>query len=109
MRKVMLALTALLLTVGLTLAAPVRLVKFDEDKKVVTVKEGKKGEEVEKTYKINDKTKFTDADDKEMKMEDAVKKMSGDKAVKGFDLKADGDTATEIKFAPAKKKKKDNN
>ncbi len=108
MRKVMLALTALLLTVGLTLAAPVRLVKFDEDKKEVKVKEGKKGEEVEKTYKLNDKTKFFD-EDKEIKMDEAVKKMSGDKAVKGFDLKADGDTATEIKFMARKKKKTDNN
>ena len=108
MRKVLLSLTAMLLTVGLTLAAPVRLVKFDEDKKVVTVKEGKKGEEVEKTYKLNDKTKFFD-EDKEIKMEEAVKKMSGDKAVKGFDLKADGDTATEIKFMAKKKKKTENN
>jgi len=107
MRKVMLALTALLLTVGLTLAAPVRLVKFDEDKKVVTVKEGKKGEE-EKTYKLTDKTKFFD-EDKEIKMEDAIKKMSGEKAVKGFELKADGDTATEIKFVAKKKKKTENN
>ena len=107
MRKVMLALAALLLTVGLTLAAPVRLVKFDEDKKVVTVKEGKKGEEVEKTYKLDDKTKFFD-EDKEIKMQDAIKKMSGDKAVKGFDLKADGETATEIKFMAKKKKKNDN-
>ena len=108
MRKVLLSLTAMLLTVGLTLAAPVRLVKFDEDKKTVMVKEGKKGEEVEKTYKLTDKTKFFDEDKAEMKMEDAVKKMTGDKAVKGFDLKADGETATEIKFLP-KKKKKDNN
>ena len=77
MRKVLLSLTALLLTVGLTLAAPVRLVKFDEDK--------------------------------EIKMEDAVKKMSGEKAVKGFELKADGDTATEIKFVAKKKKKTENN
>ena len=108
MRKVMLAFTAFFLTVGLTLAAPVRLVKYDEDKKEVKVKEGKKGEEVEKTYKVTDKTKFFDEDKAEMKMEDAVKKMTGDKAVKGFDLKADGETATEIKFL-AKKKKKDNN
>ena len=103
MRKVMLALSAFFLTVGLTLAAPVRLVKYDEDKKEVKVKEGKKGEETEKTYKINDKTKFFD-EDKEIKLEDAVKKMTGDKAAKRFDLKADGDTATEIKFTPAKKK-----
>lgn len=103
MRKVMLALSAFFLTVGLTLAAPVRLVKYDEDKKEVKVKEGKKGEEVEKTYKINDKTKFFD-EDKEIKMEDAVKKMTGDKAAKRFDLKADGDTATEIKFMAPKKK-----
>lgn len=103
MRKLLMAMCMLFLTVGLTLAAPVRLVKFDEKTKEVTVKEGKKGEEKEKTYKIDDKTKFFDGD-KEMTMEEGLKKFVGEKAVKGFDLENDADKATKIKFFAKKKK-----
>jgi len=54
MRKMMLALTVLVFTAGLVVSAEVTLVKFDPDKKEVTVKEG----EAEKTYRITEKTKF---------------------------------------------------
>ena len=104
MRKLLLAITVLFASVGLTLAAPVRLVKFDEKTKEAVVKSGKKGEEVEKTIKVSDKTKFTDEDDKEVKYEDAVKKMTGDKAVKRIDLTEEDGKATAIKFMAAKKK-----
>jgi len=103
MRKLLLAMCVFFLTIGLTLAAPVRLVKFDEKTKEVTVKEGKKGEEKEKIYKIDDKTKFFDGD-KELTMAEAVKKMTGEKPVKGFDLESDSDKAVKIKFLGKKKK-----
>jgi hypothetical protein len=105
MRKLLLAVASLMLTMGLTNAAVVRLVKYDEKTKEVTVKEGKKGEEVEKTYKITDKTKFIDGD-KDIPAEDGIKKLSGEKAVKGFDITVDDKDAKEIKFL-AKKKKND--
>ena len=104
MRKLLLAVTVLFATVGLTLAAPVGLVKFDEKTKEATVKYGKKGEDpVEKTVKITDKTKFIDGD-KEISYEDAVKKMTGEKAAKRIDLTEEGGKATEIKFVARKKK-----
>jgi ABC-type glycerol-3-phosphate transport system substrate-binding protein len=104
MRKVMLALSVLFLTVGLALAAPGRLVKYDEDKKEMTVKSGKKGSEVEKTYKVTDKTTFTDGD-KEITMEEAVKKMTAKKGGKYIDVTAgDGETAKSVKFLAPKKK-----
>ncbi len=106
MRKVMLALSVLFLTVGLALAAPGRLVKYDEDKKEMTVKSGKKGSEVEKTYKVTAKTKFTDGD-KEITMDEAVKKMTAKKGGKYIDVTADGDNATAVKFVAQKKKKAD--
>jgi hypothetical protein len=43
----------MLLMAGLVVAAEVTLVKYDPEKKEVTVKEG----DVEKTYKLTDKTK----------------------------------------------------
>ena len=103
MRKVLLAIATFFLTVGLSMAATVSFVKYDEKTKELKVKEGKKGEEVEKTYKITDKTKFFDGDD-EIKAEDAIKKMTGEKAPKRLDLKNDDDKATEIKFLQKKKK-----
>ena len=104
MRKLLLAVIVLFASVGLTLAAQVSLVKFDEKTKEAVVKSGKKGEEVEKTVKVTAKTKFTDEDDKEVKYEDAVKKMTGDKAVKRIDLTEEDGKATAIKFMAAKKK-----
>ena len=103
MRKVLMAVCVLFLMVGVTLAAPVRFVKYDEKTKEVTVKEGKKGEEKEKTYKITEKTKFFN-NDKEMTTEDGIKKFTAEKAVKGFDLESDADNAVKIKFLPKKKK-----
>lgn len=103
MRKFLLSLAVAVAAAGLTLADPVRLVKFDEKTKELTVKSGKKGKETEKTYTLTEKVKFFDEDKKEMKREDAIKKLTGKKAAKALDLKVDGDTVEEIKF-PAKKK-----
>ena len=106
MRKLLLAVIVLFASVGLTLAAQVSLVKFDEKTKEAVVKTGKKGEDqVEKTIKITDKTKFKDSEDKDVSYEDAVKKMTGEKAVKRFDLTEEEGKATIIKFTAGKKKK----
>jgi hypothetical protein len=107
MRKLLLSLAAMLFMAGIVLAAEVTLVKFDEKTKEVTVKEG----DAEKTYKLTDKTKFsmTDKDGKstDVKMEDAVKRMSSDKA-KGmkFEIKSDKGEITEVMMKGGKKKDK---
>ena len=102
MRKFVLAAVAMAFTVGLALAVPASIVKLDGDK--LTVKEGKKGEEVEKTYKLSDKTKYSEGD----KDLDAAKgrarleKMVG----KGkADFTVEGDSVTVVKFYAPKKKK----
>src|SRR5262245_16938027 len=56
MRKLLLAVAALFFMAGLVVAAEVTLVKYDKDKKEITVKDDK---DKESTYKITDKTKFT--------------------------------------------------
>src|SRR4029078_9405774 len=78
MRKFVLSILALFVCVGLTIAANVKFVKYDEDKKALTVKDGDK----EKTYTVSDKTKFTNngngkeiANDKGI---DRLKKMKAD-------------------------------
>ena len=53
MRKLLMTLACMLLMAGLVVAAEVTLVKYDREKKEVTVKEG----DVEKTYRLTDKTK----------------------------------------------------
>ena len=58
MRKLLLSLACMFFMAGLVIAGEVTLVKFDKDKKEVTVKEG----DAEKTYKITDKTKFATVD-----------------------------------------------
>jgi hypothetical protein len=80
MRKLLLSFTVLLFMAGLVVAAEVTLIKFDREKKEVTVKEG----EDEKTYKITDKTKFSavdkDGNAKELAYDDAVKGLGNPKA-----------------------------
>jgi hypothetical protein len=80
MRKLLLSLLSLLLMTGFLVAAEVTLVKFDKEKKEVTVKEG----EDQKTYKITDRTKFSAVDPtgnaKELSYDDAVKGLGNPKA-----------------------------
>ena len=97
MRKMLMSLVALFLMAGLVVAVEVTVVKFDKDKKEVTVKEG----DAEKTYKYSDKTKFstTDKDGKatEVKIED-FEKRAGGKGGKGgvkLDVKTEKDSITE--------------
>src|SRR6266508_4238359 len=104
MRKLLLSLAALFFMAGLVVAAEVTLVKFDKDKKEVTVKDGDK----EKTYKITDKTKFSttdkDGNAKETTYEKAEARLSNEKAAGKLklDITADGDKLTEVKYKGGK-------
>jgi hypothetical protein len=105
MRKLLLAIAALFFMAGLVVAAEVTLVKFDKDKKELTVKDGDK----EKTYKLTDKTKYNttdkDGNSKESTYEAAEKRLSGEKAVgRKFDIATDGDKITELKWRAGKGK-----
>jgi biopolymer transport protein ExbD len=100
MRKLVLASLTMVLTVGLTLAGEVVFVKFDAEKKALTVKEG----ETVATYTITDDTKVKRGD-KDAKLENVVKYFS-EKAKEGakFEITVNKDkkTLTEIKL-PGKK------
>lgn len=86
MRKMLLSLVALFAMAGLVIAVDVTVVKFDKEKKEITVKEG----EAEKTYKISDKAKFSTTD-KDGKATDstyeAFEKRAGGKGGKGGGVK----------------------
>ncbi|MFM8271756.1 MAG: hypothetical protein ACKODX_05415 [Gemmata sp.] len=105
MRKLLLSLACMFFMAGLVIAGEVTLVKFDKDKKEVTVKEG----DAEKTYKITDKTKFSSTDKdgnaKDMTYEDAVKGLSNEKAAgrMKFDITVKDGTITEAKMKGRKK------
>ena len=107
MRKLLLSLACLLVMTGLAVAAEVTLVKFDKEKKEVTVKEG----DAEKTYKITDKTKFSSvskdgSESKEMTYEDAVKGLSSEKAAgrMKFEIAVKDGEVTEAKMRSRKGK-----
>jgi hypothetical protein len=104
MRKFVLSAVALLVTVGLTLAAQVTLVKYDAEKKVLTVKD-KEDKEVE--YKITDKTVFKSGD-KDVPFEAAAKVLGNPKAAGKLklDVTNDKDVLTEVKLPERKKKDK---
>lgn len=105
MRKLLLSLACLFFMAGLVVAAEVTLVKFDKEKKEVTVKEG----DAEKTYKISDKTKFSSTDKdgnaKEISYEDALKGLSNPKAEgkMKFDITVKDGEITEAKMKGRKK------
>lgn len=96
MRKFVLAGVALFFSLGLVLAGEVAFVKYDAEKKELTVKEGDKTA----TYKVTDETKAKRGD-KDAKLENVLKYF-GEKAKEGdtFELTADKDkkTVTEIKL-----------
>jgi hypothetical protein len=105
MRKLLLSLTCLLFMTGFVIAVEVTLVKFDGDKKEVTVKEG----DAEKTYKITDKTKVSfidkDGNAKEGTLDAATKILSNDKFKgKKFEITTDKEDITEIKLKAKKGK-----
>ena len=103
MRKVLAAVFGLLVTAGLLMAGEVILVRYDKDKKEVTVKDGDK----EKTYKITDKTTVylpnKDGDIQEVRFDKdgrAEQRFSNTKAAGKLRLWIDTekDTVTSIKF-----------
>ena len=102
MRKYLLAAVASIVTMGLAFAAEVTFVKFDKDKKALTVKEGDK----EETYTITDDTKVKYGD-KDGELAKAITYFS-EKAKEGkskFDITVDADkkTVKEVKFKAPKK------
>jgi hypothetical protein len=99
MRKLLSAFLCMVFMAGIVVAAEVTLVKFDKDKKEVTVKEG----DAEKTYKITDKTKFSTATkdgSKDVEYAAAEKALSNEKAAgkMKMEITTDKDTITEIKM-----------
>jgi CBS domain containing-hemolysin-like protein len=105
MRNLLISFACFLLLTGLVVAAEVTLVKYDTDKKEVTVKEG----DAEKTYKLTDKTKVyvvKDGKNEDSTVDTAIKLLSNEKA-KGklkFELTAENDSIREIKLRPRKGK-----
>ncbi|MCE9566806.1 MAG: hypothetical protein K8U57_32775 [Planctomycetes bacterium] len=94
MRKLLLSLVAVLFLAGVTLAVEAVFVKYDGEKKELTVKEGDK----ENTYKVTDKTKVSildkDGNAKEAELK-VLEKAKGGKTK--LDITTDKDVATEIK------------
>ena|SRR5579871_3446521 len=110
MRKLALAIATMLFMAGLVVAAEVTLVKYDKDKKELTVKDGDK----EKTLKITDKTKFSVAGkdgDKDLDYAAVEKMLSNEKYIGSgkakWDVTTEGDTITSAKFKFGGKGKKD--
>ncbi|MFO0848843.1 MAG: hypothetical protein U0871_09860 [Gemmataceae bacterium] len=106
MRKFALASLALFVSVGLVLAAEVEFVKFDKEKKELTVKEDDK----EKTYKITDDTKFfanVKGEKKEVPADKAMERLeksNDSKRKPKMDIKADKNKLTDVEFKAGKKK-----
>lgn len=95
MRKFLLSLACVLFLAGITFAVEAVFVKFDGEKKELTVKEGDK----DKTYKITDKTKVSIVDKDGNAKEAELKVLSKAKEGKTkLDLTTDKDTVTEIKM-----------
>jgi cytochrome oxidase Cu insertion factor (SCO1/SenC/PrrC family) len=105
MRRLFLCAAAFLAMTGLVLATEVTLIKFEKEKKEVTIDEG----DEEKTYKITDKTKFfaVDKDGKsnEFSYEDAVKGLGNPKSEGNlrFDVTVKDGEVIEAKFKARKK------
>lgn len=105
MRKLILALAATFAIAGLVVAAEVTLVRYDPDKKAVTVKEG----DSEKTYQLTDQTKvyvIRNGKTEDATVDTAIKVLGNPRA-KGklkFDLTPDKDAIAEMKLTPRKGK-----
>lgn len=100
MRKLLLSLACVLFLAGVTLAVDAVFVKFDAEKKALTVKEGDK----ETVYKVTDKTKVSIVG-KDGAKEAEIGVLSKAKEGKTkLDLTTDKDTVTEIKVKMGGKK-----
>lgn len=98
MRKFALAVVALVFSFGMLVAGEVLFVKYDADKKELTVKDGDK----EKTLKVTDKTTFK-AGDKDVPSDKGFERLGKLKDKAKLEVTAEKDTATEIKFQGKKK------
>jgi hypothetical protein len=110
MRKFVLAGVALFFTVGLVLAAEVTFMKYDKDKKELTVKDK---DDKEMTVKVTEKTAFKikgkDGGEKDLPNDKGIERLEkmeeGGKA-KGkakFDIEVEKKEAKEITFRGGKK------
>lgn len=99
MRKLILAALALFVSTGLLLAAQVTFVSYDKEKKTLKVKDG----DEEKTYKLDDKTKYKqgDKDVDTDKVGDVFGKLTEGKSK--LDVTVEKDVVTEVKFRAKKK------
>lgn len=106
MRKFLLALLGSTALAGLAAAGEVTLVKYDKDKKELTVKE----DGGDKIYKVTEKTKYSFAfqDGKETTSTATVaeKLLASDKAAgkAKLDITTDNNTVTAVKIKSTKKK-----
>jgi len=100
MRKLLLTAFAVLASATLSLAGEVTFVSYDKDKKELKVKEGAD----EKVYTVTDKTVFKNGDKDIKKQETGVTRLEKLKAKAKFEITAEKETATEIKFAAKKDK-----
>jgi hypothetical protein len=100
MRKMLLSLFTMFFMAGLVVAVEVTIVKYDKDKKELTVKEG----DAEKTYKVDEKGKFSTVDkDGNAKDSDfaAFEKRAGNNKGK-LDITVKDGTITEAKWRRGK-------
>lgn len=109
LRKFALATVALICSVGLTLAADVVFIKYDKEKKELTVKDK---DDKETTYKIDDKVKFK-VGEKDLTNEKALTRLekaeTNSEKTKGkskMKITVEGSELKEVQF-PEQKKKKD--
>jgi hypothetical protein len=100
MRKLLLTAFAVLASAGLSLAEEVTFVSYDKDKKALKVKEGT----AEKVYTLTDKTVFKNGDKEIKKQENGFTRLEKLKADAKFEITADKETVSEIKFAAKKDK-----
>ena len=105
MRKLLVSFLCVVFMAGLVIAAEVTMVKFDKDKKELTVKDDK---DKETTYKLTDKIKYSTAGkggDKDLKYEDIEKALSNEKAVgRKMDITVEKGEITELKLKGRGKK-----
>ena len=108
MRKLLMSFGCVLLMAGLIVAGEVTLIKYDGEKKEVTVKEG----DAEKTYKLTEKTKVVFITGKDGKSQngtvEAAAKVLGSDSFKGkkFEITSDKDAITELKLKGGRKNNK---
>lgn len=103
MRKFLLSLCAMLFMAGLVVATEVAFVSYDKEKKELKVKEG----DSDKTYKIDDKAKFTVTTkdgDKEADFAAFEKRFSNPKAKGKLDITVKDGSITEAKWKAGGKK-----